>query len=148
MLYAPAGSRYGREQSAAPFKGKPRLGRARLRTFGMVSGGKQRSPVHPGAKGEKKKRKKIWEMSSVILDPFCNFTASLSEKFPTEITQRAGASSAFTNAVPCSSRPPPGPGADPSHSPAGTSPKHPSPAEHRTALILKPHRHCAEQHTC
>lgn len=44
----------------------------------------------------KKKRKKSWKMSSVILDPFCNFTASLSEKFPTEITQRAGASSSFT----------------------------------------------------
>lgn len=121
------------------------LGCARLGWFQVESSAPQ---FIQEPKGKKKKRKKIWKMSSVILDPFCNFTASLSEKFPTEITQRAGASSAFTNAVPCSSRPPPGPGADPSHCPAGTSPKHPSPAEHRTALILKPHRHCAEQHTC
>lgn len=160
MLHAPAGSKYGREQSAAPFKGKPRFGRARLLSRCCAHLGwfqvETSAPQFIQEPKGKKKRKKSWKMSSVILDLFCNFTASLSEKFPTEITQRAGASSSFTNAVPCSSRPTPGPGADPSHSPSGTSPIHPSPAEHRTAFqgarfwlqhakTLKPHLHCAEQ---
>lgn len=100
MLHAPAGSRYGREQSAAPFKGKPRFGRARLLSRCCAHLGwfqvETSAPQFIQEPKGKKKRKKSWKMSSVILNPFCNFTASLSEKFPTEITQRAGASSAFT----------------------------------------------------